>query len=222
MSWTALIFGGASVVVTDRLTRRLAQLDQPFVVAADAGAETAARLGFVPDVVLGDFDSIDAAALSDLRARGVPIESYPTDKDATDGQLAIERALTRSPDEMLLVGFLGGPRLDQELANVLLLATLSVATTLVDGSNECRLVRAGETWAWSAEPGEIVSLLPLDGDAHGVRTCGMRWQLNGDTLPLGSTRGVSNEPIAESVLVELTAGALLVTRHFPNPEPPTP
>jgi thiamine pyrophosphokinase len=217
MSRAALIFGGAPVFVTDRLTRRLAQLDRPFVVAADAGAETAMRLGFVPDVVLGDFDSIDAAALGDLRARGVRIEAYPTDKDATDGQLAIERALTAQADELVVVGFLGGPRLDQELANVLLLPTLPAATTLVDGSNECRLLRAGERWTWAAERDEVVSLLPLWADAEGVHTEGMRWRLRGDTLRAGSTRGVSNEPVQEQVAVSLGSGRLLVTRHFPEP-----
>ena len=222
MSRTALIFGGAPVVLTERLTKRLAQLDAPFVVAADAGADTAVRLGFLPHVVLGDFDSLEPASLNRLQQRGVPIESYPRDKDATDGQLAIERALAISPDDLLLVGFLGGPRLDQELANVLLLPRLPAATTLVDGSNECRLLRAGERWTWAAEPDEVVSLLPLWADAQGVYTDGLRWGLNGDTLRAGSTRGVSNEPIAERVRVGLTAGALLVTRHFPNPEPPTP
>jgi thiamine pyrophosphokinase len=215
MSRTALIFGGAPVVLAERLTKRLAQLDEPFVVAADAGAETALRLGFVPDVVVGDFDSIDPAVLGQLQ--DITVESYPRDKNATDGQLAIERALSAEADELVLVGFLGGPRLDQELANVLLLTTLSVATTLVDGSNECRLVRAGETWAWSAEPGEIVSLLPLGGDADGVRTHGLRWPLDNDTLIGGQTRGVSNEPVQAQVGVSLASGCLLVTRHFPEP-----
>jgi thiamine pyrophosphokinase len=166
-------------------------------------------------VVVGDFDSIDPAVLGQLQ--DITVESYPRDKNATDGQLAIERALSAETDELVLVGFLGGPRLDQELANVLLLTTLSVATTLVDGSNECRLVRAGETWAWSAEPGEIVSLLPLGGDADGVRTHGLRWPLDDDTLIGGQTRGVSNEPVQARVGVSLASGCLLVTRHFPEP-----
>ena len=219
MSRTALVFGGAPVVVTERLKKRLADLNKPFVVAADAGAETALRLGFVPDVLLGDFDSIGRAVLIQLKERGVSIEQYPIDKNATDGELAIERALSANPEELVLVGFLGGPRLDQELANVFLLGGLSVTAVLVDGSNECRLLRSGESWAWAAEPGELVSLLPLSADAEGIRTAGLRWRLNGDTLRAGSTRGVSNEPTAERVHVELGAGALLVTRHFPSPDP---
>ena len=219
MPGTALVFGGAPVVGTPRLTARLAEWREAFVVAADAGAATALRLGFLPDVVVGDLDSIDTASLRELRQRGVPVESYPTDKDATDGQLAVERALATSPRELLLVGFLGGPRLDQELANVLLLTRLPTPGVLVDGSNECRLLRSGETWAWLAEPREVVSLLPLAGDAGGVRTHGLRWRLDGDTLHGGETRGVSNEPIQQHVSVGLDSGCLLVTRHFPDRNP---
>jgi thiamine pyrophosphokinase len=224
MARTALVFGGAPLLVTTRLVRRLAGLERPFVVAADAGAETALRLGFVPDVVVGDFDSLGEPALIELKTRQIAVERHPTDKDETDGQLAVERALAAGPDELLLIGFLGGPRLDQEVANILLLTSVPAVAVLVDGANECRLVRSGEKCAWIPERNEIVSLLPVGGDAHGVRTYGLRWQLNGDTLRLGSTRGVSNEPLAEHVGVELAAGSLLVTRHFadPNPQPPTP
>jgi thiamine pyrophosphokinase len=216
MVHTALVFGGAPVVATQRLRSRLAELPEPFVVAADAGAETALRLGFVPDVVLGDFDSIAPAALADLKERGVTVESYPTDKDATDGELAIQRALATSPRDLVLVGFLGGPRLDQELANVLLLTVLTAPAVLVDGPNECRLLRSGESWAWTADPNELVSLLPLAGDARGVRTRGLRWALDGDTLVAGQTRGVSNAPVQAQVSVSLDTGLLLVTRHFPS------
>ena len=55
--------------------------------------------GYQPDVVVGDLDSIAAPVLADLQRRGVPIEAYPRDKDATDGQLAIERAIKVQPSE---------------------------------------------------------------------------------------------------------------------------
>jgi thiamine pyrophosphokinase len=114
----------------------------------------------------------------------------------------------------VLVGFLGGPRLDHELANVLLLTRLPVPAVLVDGANECRALRSGEAWSWAAESGELVSLLPVSGEAQGVSTRGLRWALDGDSLALGDTRGVSNEPVADQVRVSLESGVLLVTRHF--------
>jgi thiamine pyrophosphokinase len=153
--------------------------------------------------------------LRELREQGIPVEVLPRDKDDTDGQLALSRALALDPSEVLLVGFLGGPRLDHGLANVLLLSTSPPNTTLLDEQNECVLLRGGEERVWRAEPGEIVSLIPVGGDALGVQTAGMRWPLNAEILPLGTTRGVSNEPLGDDVGVRLEQGLLLVARHLP-------
>ncbi|HEY0583142.1 MAG TPA: thiamine diphosphokinase [Chloroflexota bacterium] len=210
----AVVFAAAHLVPTRRLRARLAMLEQPFIVAADGGAETALAFGCQPDLVLGDFDSLSQATLADLRRRGVAIETYPRDKDATDGQLALERALQVKPARLLLVGFLGGPRLDQATANLLLLLNLDVAATLVDAANEATLVRPGVPIVWRPEPGEVVSLIPLQGDAEDVTTEGLRWPLCHERLPLGSTRGISNEPLAAMVGVSLGRGTLLLTRYF--------
>ena len=93
----AVVFAAAPLTPSPRTIARLAALEQPYVVAADGGAATALAFGFQPDVVVGDLDSIAAPVLADLQRRGVPIETYPRDKDATDGQLAIERALVVQP-----------------------------------------------------------------------------------------------------------------------------
>jgi len=213
----AVVFGAAPLEASARLTARLATLCQPFVVAADGGAATALAFGVRPDVVIGDLDSMDAATLAQLEANRVPIETFPRDKDATDGQLAVERALQAQPNELILLGFLAGPRLDQALANVLLLVQLELPVTLVDERNECLLLRPGMEHAWRPESGEIVSLIPLVDAVEGVRTQGLRWALNGERLELGDTRGVSNEPTGDAeARVSIQRGLLLITRHFPQ------
>jgi thiamine pyrophosphokinase len=212
----ALVFAAAPLALTTRTQTRLAALDQPYVVAADGGAATVLAFGFQPDVVVGDLDSIDAAVLADLRRRGVPIETHPRDKDATDGQLAIERALQFAPASVWLLGFLGGPRLDQALAHVLYLVRLGTPALMLDERNECTLVLPGTDHLWLTEPGEVVSLIPLAGDVTGIRTHGLRWPLQDERLLLGSTRGVSNEPNAIEARVSIERGMLLVTRHFPG------
>ena len=204
----AIVFAAAPVAPSPRLRARLSGLTEPFVVAADAGAATALAFGFTPNVVIGDFDSLDPSTVLD-----VPRETFPRDKDATDGQLAIERALGFHPIELVLVGFLGGPRLDQALANVFLLTRLELATVLLDEQNECILLRRAHTW--NPEPTEIISLIPITESVGGVSTEGLRWPLRGETLTRGDTRGVSNEPDAQRARVEITEGLLLLTRHFP-------
>ena len=210
-----VVFGGVAVRPTPRLRARLAE--PGLVVAADAGAETALAFGLTPDVVVGDLDSLDPRVAAELAGREVPIVRHPRDKDATDGELAVEYALAHGPAEpLLLVGFLGGPRLDQLVANLELLVSLPSETMLLDERNEARLVRAGASRSWTPEPDEVISLVPFGTDAVGVTTAGLRWPLLDARLPLGSTRGVSNEPVATSVTVSLAQGRLLVTRHFPS------
>jgi thiamine pyrophosphokinase len=210
----AVVFAAAALAHTPRLAARLGRLHNPLVLAADYGAATALTFGYTPHVVIGDLDSLDRATLEELRRRGTRIEVHPRDKNATDGQLAVERALQSKPTELLLLGFLNGPRLDQTLANVLLLAGIEAPAVLLDEANECRLVRPGAEHAWRPERREVISLLPLNANATGVRTEGLRWTLRGERLVLGDTRGVSNEPVGTEARVSLEGGLLLVTRHF--------
>ena len=211
----ALVFAAASLTPTARLRARLATLEHPYVVAADGGAATALHFGITPDLVLGDFDSLDAHTLESLNQRNIATETYPRDKDATDGQLAIERALQAKPSELYLVGFLGGPRLDHALANILLLTRIDVPTVLLDESNECRLLPARSEHTWRPEkPNETISLIPLTEHVSGVRTRGLRWPLDDATLYRGDTRGVSNEPSDDEVSVRIDEGLLLLARHF--------
>ena len=60
------------------------------------------------------------------------------------------------------------------------------------------------------EAGELVSLLPVHGPAEGVRTSGLRYPLHGETLPAGTTRGVSNVVESPPAEVQLDAGTLVV------------
>ena len=161
-----------------RTRARLAELQQPYVVAADGGAATALAFGYQPDVVVGDLDSIDAATLAELRRRGVPIETHPRDKDATDGQLAIERALAEQPDRS---GAAGIPRRTAARSGA---GRRSASDAHRDPGRRCStsatnalLVRPGVEFAWRPEADEIVSLIPLGGDVDGVRTRGLRWPL---------------------------------------------
>jgi len=216
---TALVFAAAPLQPTARLRARLAEVEAPYVVAADEGAATALAFGYQPDVVIGDLDSLSDATRLELEFRGVTFETYPRDKDFTDGQLALERALQIQPTAMWLLGFLGGPRLDQSVANILLLRHINVQTVLMDGMNECVLLGPHTEFGWNPAQKEIVSLIPLEGDVEGVTTRGLRWSLKDEVLLFGETRGLSNEPISDDVSVSIGSGHVLLTRHFPITEP---
>jgi thiamine pyrophosphokinase len=209
-----VVFAGAPLDPTPRLRARIGALRSPRVIAADSGAATALAFDLRPDIVVGDFDSLDPATRLALESHNVPFERHPTAKDATDGQLALQHALLHQPSEILLLGYLNGPRLDMTVSTVLLLTLSAVRTTLLDERNEAILLRGPQRHVWSPEEDELISLLPLMGDCQGVRTDGLRFPLRGESLIVGDTRGVSNEALAGEVAVAFDEGVLLLCRHF--------
>jgi thiamine pyrophosphokinase len=183
------------------------------VLAADGGARWAEANGRLPDLVVGDLDSLGDDAADHLEAEGVRIVRHPTEKDASDTELAIAEAFGAGADRVVVVGALRGERLDHELANLLLLADPRYAyrqLRIVKGGTTIRAVPGGSTLRVEARAGRPVTLLPLGGDAIGVTTRGLRYPLKAETLPLGSSRGLSNVVEKQPASVRLEVGALLV------------
>ncbi|MFN2484106.1 MAG: thiamine diphosphokinase [Candidatus Limnocylindria bacterium] len=183
------------------------------VVAADGGASSLDRLDRRPALVVGDFDSIDEAVARRLGASGTRLRSVPPDKDETDMELAVDAAVEAGADRIVLLGGLGGLRIDHAVANLLLLGDTALAGRTVEiahGLTRVRAVRGGDSAVLEAGVGDIVSLLPIDGDADGVVTEGLRYPLHGERLRFGRARGVSNEVVARPASVALASGALLV------------
>ena len=185
------------------------------VIAADSGVHNAAVLGLRVDRIVGDLDSADPAAVHDARVRGATIEVHPVDKDATDLELALAAAQSRGAARILVVGGAGG-RLDHFLANVAVIAAPRFAGVEIDaifGDAQVAVVQGGRPpHAVRGEPGSIVTLLPIGGDARGITTTGLEYPLDDEDLPAGTTRGVSNVLVGERATVELARGTLLVVQ----------
>lgn len=189
------------------------------VVAADGGARHAPGLGVSIDLWVGDGDSIGEDALAALAAAGVPIERSRPDKEESDTELAIAASLRLGADRIVIVGALGGPRIDHALANMGLLALPELAglpVTLLDEHSRIGLIRApGPDGApvEQALPGAIgglVSLLPLGAGVTGVTTRGLAYPLVDEPLPAGPSRGLSNVRTGPNAGVVVRRGLLLV------------
>ena len=184
-----------------------------FVIAADGGARHCQKLGIRPAIVIGDFDSLSAAELTELERDGAQVLRFPARKDYTDLELALQHAVALGADEILVFAALGA-RWDQTLANLLLPAAPGleqVCIRLLDGAQEIALLRPGELHILNGRPGDIVSLVPLGGHARGITTDGLEYPLADGTLYFGATRGVSNVLLGERASVQLKEGLLLCT-----------
>lgn len=193
------------------------------VIAADSGVGHALALGLHVDVVVGDLDSVRPDDLAQARASGAVVEQHPTDKDKTDLELALDRAVAacaQRPGAELVVLASADGRLDHALANLLVLASPAYRAATITAYVGDSVVRpVWDRRSWPVAPGDVVTLLALGGAAAGVRTEGLRYALAGAVLHPGSTRGVSNEAVGDRVAVEVRAGVLLAV-HQPTESAP--
>lgn len=179
------------------------------IIAVDGGTRYAWEVDADPELVIGDLDSLTADEQQRLRTTGVEVSSFPARKDKTDLELALHRAVSEGAESVIILAALGG-RLDQTMANLLLLTLPelhNVDVRVVDGRQEAFLIRDGGRI--EGQGGDIVSLIPLGGDATGITTQGLEWALDGDELRFGATRGVSNVLTAEQASVRVRQGLLL-------------
>lgn len=183
------------------------------VIAADGGATRLGKAGRRPDLVVGDMDTLTTGAQRELARQGVTLEVHPSEKAKTDAELALDAAVTRGADEIVVVGAFGGARLDHMLGNLLLLAHedfAAIDVSLVTETATMRSLLGPGILELTGAAGDWVTLEPLSEVVHGVATFGLRYRLRHEDLLRGSTRGVSNELTDRRGSVEVRDGLLLV------------
>jgi thiamine pyrophosphokinase len=208
----ALIVADGDIPTRAAVERLLGPDGAQLVVAADGGAAKAIALGFRPDVVVGDNDSMSPDTEAQLRADGVEVHVYPAAKDESDTELAVREALDRGARSIVIVGAFGGARLEHTIANLMLLAMPELAgvyARLADGASEVYLLRDGQAGFLHGLAGDFVSLFPLTPTAE-VTTIDLEYELHGETLTQGSARGLSNVMTSKEASVLLNSGQLLV------------
>jgi thiamine pyrophosphokinase len=208
-----VIFAGGILQPGKEVDAAIATAD--LIIAADSGATTALRYGCAPSFIIGDLDSLDIDQLQQVvfeaDNKGSQIIQSPIEKNETDTELAVQFAIGRGATSITLLGALGGVRFDHTIANILLLAGFeTVPIRIVDGPSIGWILRGPGSTTISGQKGDLLSLLPLSGDAIGIHTVGLYYPLDSETLYFGKPRGVSNVLTSESAEVSLQSGMLLV------------
>lgn len=192
---------------------RLLLRDDDYVICADGGTRHALALHVQPNLIIGDMDSIEKGQLQKLEDQGVSVELSPRDKNETDLELALHRAVELAPKEILIMAALGG-RLDQTLANITLLSNTrhpSLDIRLDDGVEEIFICR--NQVEVHGRSGELVSLIPWQGVVSDIQTKNLKWPLNRETLYPDKTRGISNEMLDDTASISIGSGLLLIVHR---------
>ena len=189
----AVIIGNGSIGDYGYIASRLRPDDH--IICAGGGLRHTKMLGIRPDTAIGDFDSAP-------RPDDVSVMEFPTRKDQTDGELAVEYALERGFDEILLIA-MTGTRLDHTLTNIMLLSR-SEKACLIDDYNEIHIVRT--SLELRGCKGKTLSIIPLCGSLEGITTSGLEYPLNNETLYFGTGRGNSNVVTSDECSIRVTRG----------------
>ncbi len=209
MSRFTILLGG-ELVPTPRLE---AQIAGTRVIAADSGILHTPALGLRPELWVGDFDSVtpqQRAAFAD-----VPQKEFPSEKDMTDGELAVAEARARGATALIFAGAFGGVRADHgylHLAAAVGLAESGTDVLLTSGNQEGVPLLPGRRAAFDYPPGTLFSVIGFT-DIEGLTISGVRWPLDRRSVPFGSSLTISNI-VADRMTVEIAAGRAILIAHF--------
>lgn len=184
------------------------------VIGVDGGARHLRKLGILPDMMMGDFDSILKEDYYYFKDAGVSFLKYPSQKDMTDSELALEYALEKGSRSVVLLGCLG-TRFDHSLSNIFLLkkmADKNIKCIIANERNEIQLVK--DHIILNNENNMKLTILSLSESVEGITSKGLLYPLENESLKLGSSRGVSNEFVEDIAEISIDKGLLLVIKSI--------
>ncbi len=183
------------------------------IISVDGGMRHVQALGLKSYLIIGDMDSILPDLLLSAQQDGIEILRFPSEKDETDLELAIQLVQQRGFTECLVIGALGG-RIDQTLANIWLLLSGQQADFKMVFDDGCeRLSMVTDALTIIGTPGDIISLIPFGSPVSGITTAGLAYPLVDETLYPEKTRGLSNVMTAEEVEIRVGSGRLLCVQR---------
>ncbi|WP_066639751.1 thiamine diphosphokinase [Desulfolucanica intricata] len=185
-----------------------------YIICADGGARHVRKLQLVPQLIIGDMDSVPLELLQEFRALGCVIKQFPTEKDEVDTELALNEAMKLNPREILVMGAVGS-RLDHTLANIQLLirpVMKGINTCLIGNRHIVSLITPSLPGIIEGEQGDLLSLLPLTPEVRGVKTRGLKWNLQDNTFKFGHPYGISNVLLEDNAAIKIKEGIMVLIR----------
>ena len=206
----AVIFVNGNLSNLDQAKKIIKKND--FLIATDGAVGHILKLGLTPKIIIGDLDSTSSSLRKKLENFKVQFIKYPRKKNKTDFELAIDYCLENKFEEIVIFGVLGD-RIDHFIANILLITKTQTekSTTkikIIDGKKEIYVLN--KNIEINGQLGDELSIIPISQKLEGIVTSGLEYKLNNETIPFGSTRGISNVFKKTSIKIEVKKGIALV------------
>lgn len=185
------------------------------IFCIDKGIDACRACDIVPNFLIGDFDSASASAVDWAHKKNLPVETYPTDKDFTDTQLALQRGTEIFGEHVaLLTGCFGG-RVDHLYSTLFTCATIDRKIFLADEREVICFIKDGEscTMKFVSKP-LAVSLLPMTATCTGITTKNLHWELDDITLTQNFPNAISNRIEDAEIFFHIDSGILAIYACF--------
>ncbi|MEA5085192.1 MAG: thiamine diphosphokinase [Lachnospiraceae bacterium] len=206
----AVIFGGAEIIDYGFCEE---YIKGSMVVCCDSGMRHAFKLGIIPNVIVGDFDSADISIINYFKSKNIPFSEYPTHKDETDIELGLDEAIKMGATDITIIGGIGS-RMDHTMANCHLLLYLlknGINARMVNENNEIQVIE--KKAQISGKKGDLISLIPLSMKVMGITTKGLEYPLYNAVLTIDDRLiAVSNVMLDTVAEVTIEEGYLFVMR----------
>lgn len=185
-----------------------------YIICADGGANHAYKMNITPNYIIGDSDSINKEVIDFYKKQNILFEEFPSKKNETDSELCIFLSKSLNANKIDLFGTLGG-RIDHTLANINLLyyireqeiipRIISEQEEIYIATNECVKIKGNVN--------DIISIIPIKGDAKGVTLENLEYPLNNYDMNYSTPLGISNIMLSEECKIAVKKGSLLIIRN---------
>ena len=179
------------------------------ILASDGGYRTAKEMNLTIDVLIGDFDSITSEELKEAKSKGIKIISFPIEKDKTDGELAVDYAISLGSKELVILGSFK-EELDHALGNLFLLFKIDkvgIISKLITQLYEIELINSEKEYL--EKQGHELSLIPVSGIVEDLNIEGSRYNLSNVKVEMGQTLTLRNVIIDKKAKVYFKKGKVL-------------
>ncbi len=180
-----------------------------FFIAADGGSKIFSKLGYIPDIIIGDLDSLSVEDINYFKQQETKFINFPVEKDETDAELALLYCSENNINSIIFTNTLGG-RLDHQLANIFLLEyalQLGLNAVIKEPGLELGIIKKEKKFI--NYQGKTLSILPLSKKVVNVKNIGFKYSLTGENLLRYKTRGISNIIKNKKARISLDKGKLI-------------